>query len=102
MNDVEFTHFVNKGNDAITVKEIQFNELEQYRGVPMISSPIMLRISHSQSCRLLWEAFDVVIMKASKKKYADESKMRQSMNLMLFNELRKRGIIIRKDNNARY
>lgn len=100
MTKEEFIRFVHKGEEPLEYEEIQMNEIPTHRSFTIIVPQVLVNIEHSRTCGFLWDAFEAIITKASKKKYADESRMKQSMNLMLFNELRKRGIMIRKDGNV--
>lgn len=100
MTKDEITRLVHKGSELFEYEEIQINEMPIHYPFTVVVPQILYNVEHSRTCGLLWDAFESVIAKASKKKYMDESKMRQSMNTMLFNELRKRGIMIRKDGNA--
>ena len=97
MTNEEFENFANIGGTFNTeVEEISLNEIERYKLFTAIIPVQLRKVTHSKQCALLWEAFESVIAKSVNKKYADEARMRQSMNLMLFNELRKRNIDIRK------
>lgn len=100
MTKDEITRLIHKGSEPFEYEEVQINEMPTHCPFAVIVPQILHNIEHSRTCGHLWDAFEAVITKASKKKYVDESKMRQSMNVMLFNELRKRGIMIRKDGNA--
>lgn len=100
MTKDEITRLIHKGIEPFEYEEVQINEMPTHCAFTVIVPQILHNVEHSKSCGLLWDAFESVIAKASKKKYVDESKMKQSMNTMLFNELRKRGIMIRKDGNA--
>lgn len=97
MTKDEITRLIHKGNEPFEYEEVQMNEMPTHYSFAVIVPQMLHNIEHSRVCVYLWDAFEAVIAKASKKKYVDESKMRQSMNTMLFNELRKRGIMIRKD-----
>lgn len=99
MTKDEITRLIHKGNESFEYEEVQINEIPTHCAFTVIVPQILNNVEHSRCCVSLWDAFEAVIAKASKKKYVDESKMRQSMNVMLFNELRKRGIMIRKDGN---
>lgn len=100
MTKDEITRLIHKGFGPLEYEEVQMNEMPTHYPFEIIVPQILNNVEHSVCCVLLWEAFETVIEKASKKRYANESKMRQSMNTMLFNELRKRGIMIRKDGNV--
>ena len=96
MTKKEITRLALKGRGPIEYEEVQINDKPMYCILTVIVPQILYNIEHSRSCELLWGAFETVIEKISKKKYVDESKMKQSMNTMLFNELRKRGIMIKR------
>lgn len=96
MTKEEITRLASKGRGPIEYEEVQINEMPTYYHLTVIVPQILYNIEHSRSCELLWGAFETIIEKMSKKKYVDESKMKQSMNTMLFNELRKRGIMIKR------
>ena len=96
MTKEEITRLVSKGREPIEYEEVQINDMPMYCSLTVIVPQILYNVEHSRSCELLWSSFETVIEKISKKKYVDESKMRQSMNTMLFNELRKRGIMIKR------
>lgn len=96
MTKEEITRLASKGRGPIEYEEIQLNDMPMYCSLTVIVPQILYNVEHSRSCELLWSSFEAVIEKISKKKYVDESKMRQSMNTMLFNELRKRGIMIKR------
>ena len=96
MTKEEITRLALKGRGPIEYEEVQINDMPMYCSLMVIVPQILHNVEHSRSCELLWSSFEKVIEKISKKKYVDESKMRQSMNTMLFNELRKRGIMIKR------
>ena len=96
MTKEEITRLALKGGGPIEYEEVQISDMPMYCSLTVIVPQILYNVEHSRSCELLWSSFETVIEKISKKKYVDESKMRQSMNTMLFNELRKRGIMIKR------
>lgn len=76
--------------EILTINEVPMNVR-----IAVIVPNIYSTIYHSRTCRRIWEAFENVINRMSSKKYSDESKMKSSMNTMLFNELCKKGIMLR-------
>lgn len=77
------------------IETLELNEIPDGFEVIVMVPNIYNTIYHSKTCHLLWDAFETVINKMSNKNYSDDSKMKASMNTMLFNELCKRGIMIR-------
>ena len=77
------------------IETLELNEIPEGFEVIVMVPNVYGNICHSKTCHLLWDAFETVINKMSNKNYSDDSKRKASMNTMLFNELCKRGIMIR-------
>jgi hypothetical protein len=100
MNKEELEKFIALGKQKTEIKEIEFDDIPMHQQVTLVVSQLFFTVEHSKSIGVLWDSFEKVINKASKKKYVDECKMKQSMNTMLFNELRKSGIAVRRTNHV--
>ena len=98
MNKEELDKFIALGSQPIQLKEIDFDDIPRYTRIFLMVSQLFFTVEHSKNIGVMWDVFEKVIEKASKKRYVDEQKMRQSMNTMLFNELRKAGVAIRRVN----
>lgn len=77
-------------------EEIQIDEIPSHQNVDVLVPIAMSRCDHSKACAYIWDAFEYVLKKMSEKKYDTERKMRTSMNVMLYNYLRKNGMEIRR------
>ena len=95
MTEKEYNHFVEVGKSSTVIEEIELDEINKYESFLAMCPTMLVNAASSKPCKGIWDAFDNVITKMSNKKYENESKRIQSMNLMLFNELRKKGISIR-------
>lgn len=77
------------------IEEIDFDQLPEGFVTTCLLPEIMERVSSSRRLIKMWDILLTVIEKSSKRKYIDEEKRLQSMNMMLFNEAMKAGIEFR-------